>query len=460
MSFSVSLQRLQRITSGNGLRAQLLRGGIGSLSVKVANALLAFAVAVVLARLLGPEGYGVYSFALAIIMLTAVPGQVGVPQLVVRETAKAHRSGNYRLMRGLWRWSNLAVGGFSCLALALVAGVIWFTDIGGEGARIVTLAVGVPLIPIIALANVRSASLRGLRRVVQGQLPESIIRPAFLLFLVLVWGIWLAEDKFTPQMAMGFYVIAASFAFVAGAWLLHRKRPVEMKEHPVPEYQSSAWRNAVIPLAMITGLQLINKHADVIILGIFGTDEEVGVYRAVTQVSMLIIFGFQALNQVFQPYYARAYKDDKQSLQRLVTISSRLILVTAFFPALAIFIYSGELLRLAFGSAYEVGAFSLIILASGQFINASMGSLGPLLNMTGHERVTFFWVAWAAAVNVVLTVILVPFFGMEGAAAASTISLVLYNLVLWRAVRLRLAVDTLPIRMNSSWLRRDSYESN
>ena len=219
---------------GDGLRAQLLRGGLGSLFVKAGQALLAFAVAVTLARTLGPEGYGVYSFALAILMLTAIPAQVGVPQLVVRETAKAQANGNYGLIRGLWRWGNLAVALFSALALAVVGGIVWFTDIG-DGARVATLAFGIALIPIMALANVRGACLRGLRKVVQGQLPESIIRPALLLLLVLVWGAWFVEDELTPQMAMGFYVIAAVLAFVIGAWLLRRSRPAELGERPAPE---------------------------------------------------------------------------------------------------------------------------------------------------------------------------------------------------------------------------------
>lgn len=440
-------QRIQSLTSGDGLRAQLLRGGAGSLAIKAAHAALAFALAVVLARTLGPEGYGVYSFALAIIMLTAIPAQVGVPQLVVRETAKAQANGSYGLMRGLWRWGNLAVLLFSALSLAVVGGIVWFTDIGADGARVATLTVGIALIPIIALANVRGACLRGLRKVVQGQLPESIIRPALLLLFVLVWGAWFIEDELTPQMAMGFYVLAAVLAFTVGAWLLRRSRPSELCERPAPEYQSSAWRKAVIPLAMITGLQVINNHVDLVILGAFASDQEVGVYRAVTQVSMLIIFGFQALNQVFQPHYARAVENNKEELQRLVTLSSRLIAATAILPALAILFYASSLLVIIFGSDYETGGGALIILAFGQVVNASMGALGVLLNMTGHERITFYWVAWAAALNVVLTLSLVPVFGMDGAATASSISLVAYNIVLWWAVRSRLGVNTLPFRL-------------
>lgn len=436
------VQGIQRLTSGDGLRVEVLRGGAGSLLVKAGHAVLAFAVAVLLARTLGPEGYGVYSFALAIIMLAAIPAQVGVPQLVVRETAKAQAHGNYGLMRGLWRWANVAVALFSVLALAAVGGVAWFTDIGVDNARVATLLSGIALIPVIALANVRGACLRGLRKVVQGQLPESIIRPALLLFLVLVWGTWLVEDELSPQKAMGFYVLAAVLAFIIGAGLLHCSRPAELSKRPTPEYHSSVWRKAVIPLAMITGLQLINSYADLIVLGIFRSDEEVGVYRAVFQVALLVIFGLQAMNQVLQPHFARLHEQgDREKLQRVVTISARAILALALPPVLIFIVFGTDLLGWVFGEAFRTGGAALAILAIGQLFSAGLGPVGVLLNMTGNEADSVRALMIVATTNVILNFLLVPLFGMVGAAVATALAVIFLNILLRRRVGMRLGIE-------------------
>lgn len=436
-------QRIHRLTSGNGLQAQLLRGGAGSLAVKAAHAVLAFALAVVLARTLGPEGYGAYSFALAIIMLTAIPAQVGVPQLVVRETAKTQANGSYELMRGLWRWGNLAVLLFSALSLAAVGGIVWFTDIGGDGARVATLTIGIALIPIIALANVRGACLRGLRKVVQGQLPESIIRPALLLLFVLVWGTWFVEDELTPQMAMGFYVLAAVFAFIVGAWLLRRSRPAELGERPPPEYQSSAWRKAVIPLAMIGGLQIVNKHSDLIILGIFRPDDEVGIYRAVFQMSLLVAFGLQALNQVLQPHFARLLSlNARDHLQRLLTFSSRTVFFLAMIPFFLFMGYGESLLILLFGKEYSLGYVPLLILALGQVLSAFFGSVTALLTMGHYEKAVWRVYFLVTILNVILNFILVPNLGMVGAAMSTTFSIMFSNIILNRLVSGKLGYQT------------------
>lgn len=425
-------EKVRALLSGDGLRAQLLRGGIGSLAIKAGNAVLAFAVAVVLARTLGPEGYGVYSFALAILMLTAIPAQVGVPQLIIRETAKAQADGNYGLMRGLWRWGNVAVALFSLAALLVVGGLLLFTDVGGDGTRVATLTVGIALIPLIALANVRGACLRGLRKVVQGQLPESIIRPALLLALVGIWAAFIVPDEgMTAQQSMGLYVTAAVITFVIGVWLLRRSRPAELTEKPEPIYESAAWRKAVIPLALISGLQLINNYADLIILGIFRSDEEVGIYRAVFQVALLVIFGLQAMNQVLQPHFARLYqRGDHDRLQRLVTTSARVTLALALPPVMIFIVFGADILGWVFGDAFRAGSVALAILVGGQLVRAFLGYGGALLSMTGYEQVAMRVAAYAAVGNVILNTILIPPFGLEGAAFSTALTFAMWHLAL------------------------------
>ena len=85
-------QRIQRLTSGDGLRARIIRASSAAVALKIMNAMLGFATTMVLARTLGPDSFGVYTFALAVVMVVGLPAKAGVPQLVTRETAKAQAS--------------------------------------------------------------------------------------------------------------------------------------------------------------------------------------------------------------------------------------------------------------------------------------------------------------------------------------------------------------------------------
>lgn len=425
--------RVRGLLQGDGLRAQLLRGGVGSLAIKAGHAGLAFAVAVVLARTLGPEGYGVYSFALAILMLTAIPAQVGVPQLIVRETAKAQADGDYGLMRGLWRWGNIAVALFSLAALLVMGGILLFTDVGGDGARVTTLTVGLALIPLIALANVRGACLRGLRKVVQGQLPESIVRPALLLALVVIWATFIVpEEGMKAQQAMGLYVTAAVAAFGTGVWLLRRMRPADLTDRPVPSYESSAWRRAVIPLALVTGLQLINNFVDLVILGFFHTNEEVGIYRAVSQIAVLSYFGFQAMNQVLQPHFSRLHRTDQDGTETLwlIRFSSRLLFLLSGPLVIIYALFGKEIIAIFFGEAYLVGHAALVALSFGLVFKSIYGVVATAMNMAGHERKVAYVVLVSVILNILLNLVFVPIFGMNGAAISTATSFVVLGIAL------------------------------
>jgi O-antigen/teichoic acid export membrane protein len=100
-------------------------------------------------------------------------------------------------------------------------------------------------------------------------------------------------------------------------------------------------------------------------------------------------------------------------------------------------------LRLVFGPPYEAAYVPMIILLVGQLVNSAAGSVGALLNMTRYEMETAKGMAVAAGVNVVLNFALIPVWGTIGAALATAVSLVTWNVLLWWSVRKRLGISSL-----------------
>ncbi|MFB1490693.1 MULTISPECIES: flippase [unclassified Thiocapsa] len=437
------------IGSSTSLRGRLVRGGFGSLALKLGSTALGFLLAIFLARTLGPEGYGVYAFVLAIVSLLAIPTQFGLPQLVVRETAKSQAAEQWGRMRGLWRWSTLAVWLFSSLVVVLAFVGLWlFGERLNELTRS-TLVFGLLLVPLIALGDLRGAALRGLRHVVAGQLPEAIFRPGLLMVFCLVVLLTAPNEPLTAATAMSLHALASAIAFALGAWLLWRARPTELTTRPTPDYAARAWTISAWPLALTAGLQVINAQSGVLLLGLFATPDAVGVYKVAVAVGMLIAFGLGAVNLVVMPYFARLYiQSDRVRLQRLVTQSSQAILALAV-PVTLVFVLFGErFLTLTFGPDYAAGHTALSILAVGQLVNASMGSVGILLNMTGHERDTLRGVAIAAVANVLLGFVLIPLLGLAGAALSTAATQIIWNLLLRRAVWRRIQIETMAFGMS------------
>ncbi len=431
-----------RLFAGDDLRAQLVRGGFGSLALKLASAGLAFALTIVLARALGPTGYGVYAYVFALVSIIAIPAELGLPTLVVRETAGAHADEQWGLMRGVWRWSAAAVGALAG-TVALVAGTLaWSLADRFTGEQLATFAWGLLLVPLIALGNLAGAALRGLRNVLQGQLPELVLRPAVFVALSAA-ALLSGSGRFTADTAMALHVAGAASALAVGAWLLARARPAQVARAPLPEYESQRWLGSALPLALVAGMYLIHQQTDIVVLGLFMGSGDVGAYRVAAQAATFVAFGLQAVNTVVAPQFARLYgARDIARLQWVATFSARVILVLTV-PVAGLLVFFGEaVIELVFGAAYAPGYAALGILAIGQLFNAAFGSVGFLLNMTGHERDTARGMAIAVAVNLVLNVALIPRFGLEGAATATALTLALWNLLLWNAVRARLGIDS------------------
>jgi O-antigen/teichoic acid export membrane protein len=481
------------------LRTRLLRGGVGSLAIKLGSVGLSFAVAVQLARVLGPDGYGVYALVFAIVTVLAVPTQLGLPQLVIRETARAQAAGDWGRLRGLWRWSNLVVWASSGAIALLGLAVVWTFDEHISQTVSYTLIAGFALVPFMALGNLRGAALRGLRHVIAGLLPEQILRPGLLVLLILAAFALCPSQPLTPAVAMALHALAAALAFALGAALLallrprplaRRRRleiglgfialalypiqpltPPELASHvlafavgagliylarsrpctepPRPEYETRAWLVSIVPLALTAGLGVINAQADILVLGLFRQSDDVGVYKVAAQAATLIPFGLQAVNVVIMPYVARLHAEgDHRRLQRLVTQSARVILALALPLVLAFVLLGDAILASAFGPEYARGHTALILLSLGQLANAGMGSVSVLLNMTGHERDTLRGVAVAALANIILNFLLIPPFGLVGAAAATASTFVIWNLLLRRAVWQRIHIESMafPLR--------------
>jgi O-antigen/teichoic acid export membrane protein len=417
------------------------REALWSLGLNVTYAGLTFLATMLLVRLLGAAGYGVYAYIYALITVLSIPSQFGLPPLVLRETAKSLARKDTALMRGIWVWAARFIG-FTALGTALLAGlVIWLWQERFSGAYLSTFLWGLILVPLVSLGYILGAALRGLHRVIQGQLPENLAQPSVLV--VLLGGVLLVGLSFSPPKAMALQVAAATAAFGVGAWLLLRATPTEVRmTHP--RFEGRLWLQSVLPLAFIGGMQLINKNASIVILGFFVPAEQIGFYRVAVQVSLVASLGLQAMNKVVAPRFANLYaRGEMERLQHLVTSSARAIMGFNLLATAGFAVLGQWFLGLFFGVEFVAAYVPVMILLIGQFVNSATGSVGFLLNMTGHERETARGMAVSAVLNLLLNLLLAPLFGIIGAAVATAVGLVTWNILLWWAVRKRLEINSL-----------------
>jgi O-antigen/teichoic acid export membrane protein len=194
---------------------------------------------------------------------------------------------------------------------------------------------------------------------------------------------------------------------------------------------------------LIAGAQSITANADFLMLGWWQPEAQVGLYKVATSGASLTVAGLGVLAMITNPRFAALFKtQDTRQLARLAAYAAGFGL-TAALPVFVVFLFwGGPILSLVFGPSFVGGTAALIILTAGQALSAFFGTCVGLLNMTGHEKHAMRGVLVATVLNVVLNLVLIPRFGIEGAAVATLISTVTWNVLLWWSVRRQLGLDS------------------
>lgn len=132
----------------------------------------------------------------------------------------------------------------------------------------------------------------------------------------------------------------------------------------------------------------------------------------------------------------------------MVSLAAKGILGISLPVALGLVILGDWVLSI-FGPDFPEGYAALVILVAAQLVNALAGSVGFLMTMTGHERQAAFIMAVSVVVNLALNAVLIPRFGIEGAAVATAFTTVLWNALMFLFVHRQLRINSTAFRL--SW---------
>ncbi len=424
--------------NNNNLKQRLVKGVAGTFGLKIAGTGLSFITGILLARLLGASDFGIYTYAFAWTQLLILAGTLGLDKLILREVAIYQTKSDWGYLLGLLQWANQIVVLVS-MALAIGAiSLVWGLNLAANSEQFWAFCVAMLLVPIAVLRNLRLSAMRGLRQIVIGLMPELILAP--ILLLVLTGGAYLfLGDSLNAFWIVLMRVIAAFISLMIGIKLLDRVLPNAAKAAP-PKYQPQLWIRSALPFLFMGSLYIIKSRTDILMLGAIQGAEAAGIYFAVSRGAQLINFILNSVNTVLAPNIATLYAEAKtKQLQQVVTKTSRIVLLIAL-PMTAFMIGFGYWYLLLFGQDFTQGQQALTILCIGQLAHASAGSVGLLLNMTGYEHFTFISSAGGTGLNVLLNTLLIPRWGLEGAALATTTTTIVTNLMNTLWVRQKLGI--------------------
>ena len=417
--------------------ARLVSTGIWSILLRLLGALAAFASGVVLARHLGPSALGIYGVVAAIAAILATIAQLGIPSIATREAAVNVELNDGERLASSVKWFHLATAaaGLSFGAIfifgALVSGrfgTSWLTALGGA----------VLILPA-ALVSLSSATLRGLGRLLLGQMLDVAARPALFTvgLLALIW--W--TDALSPASAMALNVAATAVCACIGLiWVIGSLRSITSARPGPP--QTKQWVAAATPLLGTTLLMQVDAQYGLILVSAISTAAMTGIVRIAYSAVGFVSLPNTVAAVVLGPTIARLHAaGEKAQLQALLRRTAWLLLaaqLAIFGAALMI----GQWFILAvFGPPFAGAWMPLVVLCFAQVAASAFGISMGVLAMCGGERALFRAYALSVGLSIVAAIPLTMLWHGVGVALAAVIGAIVNGLLCRSSSKALLDVD-------------------
>jgi len=420
---------------------EVLNGAVLAFAMRFVGAGLAFALNVVIGRVLGAEGAGLYFLALSVVTIGAVVTKLGLDNTLLRFIASGAGTGDWNKVLGVFRMGmRLAAGTSVAAAVAVFALAPWMAEhVFAEPALAPTLRVMSAGLFAFAMMTLLAECLKGLKRIRNSMLVSGVLYPG--IALVVIWP--LAGSFGAPGAAMA-YVLGTGAAAAIG-WAMWRANVAGVAA-PAPAFERATLWQSCRPL---WAMSIINRGilpwAPLFLLGIWGTADEAGIFGAATRVAMLVTFFLVAVNTVIAPKFAELHsKGEIEMLGRLARRFALLITLAAS-PLFVVLIFAGDWVMGLFGPDFARGGKALAILAVGQAVNTMTGSVGYLLMMTGHERDIRNGSILAMVLMTGCAGLLIPDHGIIGAAIASAVAVAGMNVYSTIMIKVRLRLTVIPL---------------
>jgi len=432
----------------------ILRSGT-VLVVRVAGAGLGFAFNVALARVLGADGLGIYHLSLTFALIASTVGRMGMDPAMLKFGAPSYAANDGRRLAAVHRMGiGTALLGCGIVAASTFVGADWlaatiYSDRAIAGPlRLMSLA----LVPF-ALLNLYGELLKA----GQHQALSSFVQGAALPMISLLLLFLFAKNIRDASAAATIYLAATTLLCLL-SYVLWRRTVSPGDSSTTEPIRFRDLVATAMPMYGSAIADVVMTFSDVLILGMFATATDVGIYTAAARTALLTRFLLLANSAVAAPRFAALHAaNDNEGVARLA-VRSTLLTTVSSVPLLLVFVVFPERILSLFGPQFEAGAQVLIILTIGQFVNAATGPVGYLLNMSGLHRIEGRIAVVGALMTAGLCFALIPFWGLVGAAAANAIATATCNLLRVYFAKSRLGILMLPVPSGLRAGRRSRLE--
>lgn len=390
--------------------------------ISIATASLAhFILRIVLGRELGPEGLGVYTLAFTIYLFGMQFAAFGIGSALTKYVAEfLDDRATIRNYVSSGMTSSIITGALMGVVLFLLAPyiAISFFHVPELEPLIQLTAI---CYPFIAIQKAVLGTLNGFRK----------MHLYALLNIIQNVTVVVASIALVLLFEMG--VMGAVIGFVGPTILVSALCPVLIRG--CIGLDASLWNTPALRATTVFGFYVVlgnsigflNTQVDSILIGYYMNPTEVGIYAVAVLLAQTLTLIPSAVQRVTAPATATLYgKGDIAGVRSIILSSMKKNFLISIGVAVAIAISGPYIIIFFFTDVFLIAYIPLLILLLGHTIFAPLMSVGATLSSIGKVHVPFRISAICGVLNVILNVLLIPDFGVNGAALATTVTTIIH----------------------------------
>ena len=414
--------------NGNELPGNLFKETLMVFIIRVSAMFLSYIMSFILTHAIGASGFGSYSYAFAWVSVLNCFTVLGFDNVLVREISIYNGQEKWKYMKGLFLWSSIFSTGISILISMLVLIISFSFGFPENSEMRLPMMIAMVSLPFFSFIAILQSTLQGLNKIALGQFFGNILRILLFIALTIIYFFAL-KYQLSSQKAVWLHVFATIFSCIIFIIIFLKNAPLKIIKTSA-SFEKKKWTIMAFGFLVLSSVNAINSQTDTILLGAMKSAEEVGIYNIANKLSALIIFSLAIVNLILSPKISNLYsKGEHEKLQELITKGSRISFLLAL-PVCFLLIFFGKWLLILFGKEFIAGYAALFILCIGQLINLLSGSVGNILIMTHNEKYVIICLAVGALINILLNLALIPEYGIQGAAIASSSGMITWNILM------------------------------
>jgi O-antigen/teichoic acid export membrane protein len=421
-------------TDGDGRASRM---ALISFMIRIVSAAIAFISQIIMARMMGQHEYGIFVFVWVLVVLVGNLSCLGFHSAQIRFLPQFEAVNDIERIRGLTATARIfALVSSTCvLTIGLVALYAFSGSI--ESYYVMPLFIALFILPMIALGDTMEGTARANSWAIVALSPTYIIRPLLILLFMLA-AVWFGAAQ-TAETALIASLVAAYVTTIWQFFNITRRLRRRFEVGPA-RVEFGPWFRVAVPIFFIEGFIFLLTNSDTVVTGLFLAPAEVAVYFAASKTMALVQFVYFSVKAATAPHFSALFASgDRAALAKFSGQSVRWV----FWPSLLVGLTAlllGDFLLGMFGEGFTAGYTIMVILFFGIMCKALVGPGEVMLTMAGEQSLCVKLYVVALAANIGLNVVLIPIYGIQGAAYAAALAMLVEAVLLHVAVRYRLGI--------------------